>query len=62
MIDRVFLVCSGDGTDGKPWEIEYIHRTKEGAERRIETGGYGYDIYGERFSLEWYIEEWKVYE
>lgn len=32
-LDRVFLLTSGDGTDGHEWQCYSIHRTRESAER-----------------------------
>lgn len=32
-MDCVYLVTTGDGSDGNEWQVESIHKTEDGAKR-----------------------------
>ena len=63
MCNTVFLLTTGDGSDGNEWGVQSIHSSRESAEaaqvkysRPMET------VYGSMYVRESQIEEWAVDE
>ena len=55
----VYLLTTGDGSDGDEWDVKSIHATREGAEKaKIEYGKPQPCIGGGTFCPESKIEEW----
>lgn len=62
-MERVYLVTSGDGSDGNEWGLISIHRTKEGAElakKRHEAPVERRD--GSVYVNNAEVEEWNIFE
>lgn len=61
--DKVYLLTTGTGHDGDEWNVESIHRSKEGAERakeEYEKPRRRQD--GSTYRLESQVEEWELRE
>lgn len=61
MCTKVFLLTTGDGSDGNEWGVESIHSTRELAEKaqaRYSEPQIRYD--GSAYVRESEIEEWEV--
>ena len=62
-MDKIWLLTTGDGSDGNKWAIESIHRTEAGAEdakKKYEAPRQRFD--GSTYTFDANIEEWPVDE
>lgn len=57
---KVYLLTFGDGSDGNEWGVVSIHRDRASAEEKRDREGWGTNIHGRRYSLDWEIQEWNV--
>ena len=59
-MNKVYLLTSGDGSDGDEWCVISIHATRESAEEKREKDGWYTNIHGETYKQDWDVEEWDV--
>ena len=57
---KVYLVTSGDGSDGNEWHVVEIFSTMELAWEYRSLYGWGFNVYGKGYDHDWDIEEWIV--